>query len=198
MLALSRRVPTRGCVPKRMRPPTPLGSVRRDRRRVVARHTRTAAGLDRHGHGLACHWRRPWPWRVLCGARRERVASVCMGAPLSVVSRVRLCLAAQAGRGATSCRVRRGASRPCSAQRDGSMASPPSVACPALPCPSVDRRASLDRTTMTSETMMSTTTSDETGVTSGRCALFLLHPERGGPVPPAWPSLPSLRVACPS
>ena len=71
----------------RARPPTPLASVRRDRRRVVARHTRTAAGLDRHGQALAWHWKRPWPGRVLCGARRERVARVWMGAPLSVVSR---------------------------------------------------------------------------------------------------------------
>ena len=197
MLALSDQVPT-WYAPTCIRPPHPFASVRRG----SAARRGTA-----HAHG--CWSRSPWPrpglpleeaLALASSLRRaQRTCGECVhGCPLSVVSRVRLCLAAQAGRGATSCRVRRGASRPCSAQRDGSMASPPSVACPALPCPSVDRRASLDRTTMTSETMMSTTTSDETGVTSGRCALFLLHPERGGPVPPAWPTLPSLRVACPS
>ena len=187
----------------RARPPTPLASVRRDRRRVVARHTRTAAGLDRHGQALAWHWRRPWPGRVLCGARRERVARVWMGAPLSVVSRVRLRLAAQAGRGATSCRVRRGACC-CLLLFVPQRALSSSMPSPALPCPSVDRRASLDRTARTIEATMSTKTRGKTSETSGRCVLFLLHPESCWPlasastVPPAWPTLPSLRVACPS
>ena len=64
--------------------------------------------------------------------------------------------------------------RPCSAQRDGSKASPSSMPCPAMPSPSVDRRASMwsvDRIPMAMETAMATIV-DETG-SMGGCALLL-------------------------
>ena len=92
------------CVPQPHSPPVRRGSAAR-------RGTAHAHGCWSRsawvGPGLALEEAMAW-----ASSLRRTQRTCCEGVhgcPLSVVSRVRLRLAAQAGRGATSCRVRRGA-----------------------------------------------------------------------------------------